>query len=310
MKIKAIVSEEFENYRLDQFLSQTTGDDISRTLVQKWIRDGHVWEISTQKQFKSNYKVSVGEEFEIDIPPKPKISLSPVKMDIPVIREYEDFLIIQKPAGIASHAGPGDPSFTLVNGLLYYFQSLSRAGGETRPGIVHRLDKPTSGLMIIAKNDRTHIAISEMFQRGEIEKRYYAWLVQGPNTGEGRIESCVGRHPTERLKMCVRKDGRNAITNYKITKIINSRRGRKFSLADVHIETGRTHQIRVHFQSLGCPVIGDMLYSKSGEEFKKYGLLLFAYRLQFKHPFSEEEIIHELPLPENFLQFEKEAIFR
>lgn len=310
MKIKSVVPEEYDNYRLDHFLSQTTGDDISRTTIQKLIHEGHIREISFQKKLKPNYKVSFGEEFEITIPPKPKINLTPVEMDIPVIKEYEDFLIIHKPAGIASHAGPGDTSQTLVNGLLYYFQTLSNVAGDARPGIVHRLDKPTSGLMIIAKNDRAHIAISAMFQRGEIEKRYYAWLIQGPNTSEGRIQSPIGRHPTERLKMCVRKDGRKAVTNFKIIKTVNSRRGRKYSLVDIHIETGRTHQIRVHFQSLGCPVVGDKLYSRSAEEFKKYGLLLFAQRLRFKHPFKEEQIEVELPFPENFLKFEKEAIFR
>ncbi|MCC6274554.1 MAG: RluA family pseudouridine synthase [Leptospiraceae bacterium] len=311
MQFTTEVTEEFKDFRLDIFLNSATGDEISRTLLQKLIREGFVEQESKKTAIiKPNTRVNVGEVFTIRIPPKKQISLEPVKMDIQVIREFDDFAIINKPRGLASHGGPGDTSPSLVNGLLYYFQELSKEGGEIRPGIVHRLDKPTSGLMIIAKNDKAHIALSRMFQTRMIEKTYYAWLIQSPKLTEGRIESPIGRHPTERIKMCVRRDGRKSITNYKIIKTISSNKHRMFSLAEIHLETGRTHQIRVHFQSLGCPVVGDMLYSRTGNEFAKYGLMLFSQKLKFKHPFSDEIIQAELEFPENFKLFEKEAGLR
>lgn len=312
MIITATVQEDQNDYRLDQFLAQSTGDDISRTSIQKWIKSGNVVCVSNPKdtKIKSNFKVRTGDIFQISIPPKPKLNLSPVEMKFDIVYEEDDFVIINKPAGIASHGGPGDDSPSLVNGLLYYFKNLSTLGGEIRPGIVHRLDKPTSGLMIIAKSDRAHIQFVKMFQNREIDKQYYAWLVQTPKLPSGRIELPLGRHPTERLKMCVRKDGRKAITNYQIIKSISSRKNRNYSLAKIQIETGRTHQIRVHFQNMGCPVVGDMLYSRTGNEFSQYGLLLFSESIKFKHPFSQKLIDISLPFPERFVRFEKEAEFR
>ena len=312
MIIKTQVQDDQNDLRLDVFLAQTTGDDISRTSIQKWIKEGYIKQENESKstKLKANFKVSTGEVFEITIPPKPKLNLSPVEMPIEIIYEEDEFVIISKPAGIASHGGPGDDSPSLVNGLLYYFKNLSQIGGEIRPGIVHRLDKPTSGLMIIAKTDKAHIKLSSMFQKREVEKTYYAWLVQTPQLPEGRIELPLGRHPTERLKMCVRKDGRKAITTYKIIKSISSRKSRNYSLAEIKIETGRTHQIRVHFQNMGCPVVGDMLYSRTGNEFSNYGLLLFSQTIKFKHPFKRKIIDITLPFPERFTRFEKEAEFR
>ncbi|MCB1156640.1 MAG: RluA family pseudouridine synthase [Leptospiraceae bacterium] len=310
MILKTIVNEEFAGMRLDRFLSAYTGDDISRTSIQKWIKSGNIFQIPAKKAVKASYIVNSGDEFEIHIPRKKEIGLNPVEMQIPIVREWEDFLVINKPAGLASHGGPGDSEPSLVNGLLFLFKNLSSVGGEDRPGIVHRLDKPTSGLMIVAKNDRAHIALSRMFQEKTVYKRYYAWLIQAPRESGGRVESPIGRHPLERLKMCIRKDGRKAITNYKILKTVSSRKGRNYSLAEAEIETGRTHQIRVHFQSLGCPVVGDRLYSRSGDEFKKYGLLLFAQKLRFQHPFTGEEIEIELPFPSNFIEFEKDSELR
>ena len=307
MKLTFETKEEDKNLRLDHFLTHATGDEISRTSIQKWIKQGCVVQTLTNQTVKAGQKVKVGEIFSINIPPRANSHLLPIQMDLSVLLDETDFMIINKPAGIASHGGPEDNRPSLVNGLLYHFKELSKFGGESRPGIVHRLDKPTSGVMIIAKNDRAHIALSGMFQKREIEKKYFAWLLQSPKSPLGRIESKIGRHPTERLKMCIRDTGRKAITNYKIIKTINSRKGRVFSLAEVTIETGRTHQIRVHFQSLGCPVVGDMLYSRSGSEFEKYGLLLFSQMIQFKHPFENRDIKVELPFPANFMNFENEA---
>ncbi|HMV42848.1 MAG TPA: RluA family pseudouridine synthase [Leptospiraceae bacterium] len=312
MIITVNVQEGQNDQRLDHFLAQSTGDEISRTSIQKWIKSGNVVNLSNPKEskLKANLKVQIGDIFQITIPPKPKLNLTPVEMKLEILHEEEDFVIIDKPAGIASHGGPGDDGPTLVNGLLFYFKNLSKLGGDIRPGIVHRLDKPTSGIMIIAKTDKAHIQFVKMFQKREIEKQYYAWLVQTPKLPTGRIELPLGRHPTERLKMCVRNDGRKAITNYQIEKSISSRKNRNYSLAKIQIETGRTHQIRVHFQSMGCPVVGDMLYSRTGNEFSQYGLLLFSQKIRFKHPFTKKIIDISLPFPERFTRFEKEAEFR
>ena len=306
MKTEIEVTEEYNNTRIDHFLTDRSGDDFSRSTIQKWIKNGYV-KGPSEKKLKPNYLVTTGEKFVIEVPPRKEHRLIPVKMDIEVIRDFENYMIINKPAGVATHAGPGDDKPSLVNGLLYHFKNLS--SDAARPGIVHRLDKPTSGLLIIAKNDAAHLKLSRLFHDRAINKTYYAW-VQGSPGENGTIDLPIGRHKIERLKMCIREDGRNAVTRFENIKTIHTPKGRKLSLVKVHIETGRTHQIRVHFQNKGCPVIGDMLYSKSGPQFEKYGLLLFAQSLSFTDPFSGEEINVELDFPEKFKLFEKEAPVR
>jgi 23S rRNA pseudouridine1911/1915/1917 synthase len=308
MQLNLQVTDEHVGMRLDSYLASVTSDDLSRTAIQKWIKSKNVTSVLKPIDLKSNYKVEVGDEFQINIPPKPKFELNPIQMDIPILYEEEEFVVIRKPAGISSHGGPADMNPSLVNGLLFHFQKLSKVGGEIRPGIVHRLDKPTAGIMVIAKSDRAHLKLAKLFQDREVEKTYYAWLVQTPKQGTGRITTPIARHPTERLKMAVNQNGRKAITNYNVQKIIPSKKGRYYTLAEINIETGRTHQIRVHFQSLGCPIVGDMLYSRTGDEFTKFGLLLFAGSLKFKHPFKKKILEFSLPLPENFIEFEELAI--
>lgn len=310
MIFHATVEKEFENYRLDQFLARFIGDDISRSTIQKWIKGKNVFKTEPKKSLKASYPVKNGDRLEIHIPPPPKNHLQPVAMDIEIIQEHQDFLFIRKPAGIACHAGPGDSKISLVNGLLHQFQQLSLTGGARRPGIVHRLDKPTSGIMLIAKNDRAHMILSGLFQKRQIYKRYYAWLLQSPVQNTGRIELPLGRHKVERMKMCVRDDGRRAVTNYRVIKTIPSRKGRYYTLVEVEIETGRTHQIRVHFQNSGCPVVGDRLYSHNSQEYEKFGLLLFAQKLRFTYP--DDGCIYdvELDFPDNFTEFEKIAGFK
>ncbi len=307
LELKAEVTEEFTGNRLDRFLKHSLGDEVSRASIQKWIDSGYVRNQDEKIQDKSSLKVKEGDQFSISVPPRPPLNLEPVSMSLPVILEREDFLIIHKPAGIASHSGPGDRSPSLVNGLLYHFKDLSKAGGEARPGIVHRLDKPTEGLILIAKNDRAHGKLSELFRKREIEKKYYAWVQGHPPEESGTIDLPISRHPVERLKMTISPKGRRSVTHYKVLKYINSRTGRKFSFVEVGLETGRTHQIRVHFQSQRCPVVGDLLYSRAGAQFESYGLLLLSFFLKFKDPFTGELIEANLPLTERFLRFEKNA---
>ncbi|TGK02993.1 RluA family pseudouridine synthase [Leptospira langatensis] len=293
-----------EGSRIDKFLKDFLGDEISRASIQHWIDSGWVKDGSGKIILKPSYKVSPGEEFQISVPPKPPLNLTPVKMDLEVLKETPQYLIIRKPPGIASHSGPGDRSTTLINGLLYKFKELSSIGGEDRPGIVHRLDKPTEGLMIVAKNDTAHAKLSELFRRRNITKKYLAWVQGSLPEGEGTIDKPIGRHPVERLKMTVTTKGRPSITHYQVLQTAVSKNGRKFSLVEADLETGRTHQIRVHLQSLRSPVVGDLLYSRNAHLFENYGLLLLSYWLEFKDPFSGEEVQIVLPIPERFKNFE------
>lgn len=309
MQINVTVSEDYTDSRLDIFLKENAGDDLSRSTVQKWIDSGFVTDIATGKSIQKNgYRVTPGETFSIQIPPRPASRLDPIPMDIPILYDEEEFMVIHKKPGIACHSGPGDDQPSLVNGLLYQFKQLSSVGGERRPGIVHRLDKPTEGALVIAKSDRAHAALSKMFQDRRVKKKYNAWVLQSPVEAEATIRMPIGRNPVERIKMCVREDGRDAITHYKTEEIIQTQTGRKFSFLSVEIETGRTHQIRVHLQKIGCPVVGDSLYSRSAKEYAQYGMLLFARSIQFPHPFQEGKEIHiELDLPERFKTFARKC---
>lgn len=307
MIIETKVPDSYEGYRLDLFLLESLSDDLSRSTIQSWIRQGGVRREGIPI-LKSGYKVSEGETFEITSIAKPKINLEPVKMDIPVLYEEEDFWIVHKPPGIATHPGPGDRSITLVNGLLHQFSQLSSQSGSTRPGIVHRLDKPTEGVLIVARNDRAHAYLSKLFMERKMNKVYYAWVLQTPPETEGTIDQPIGRHPKERLKMMVRPDGRRAITHYKTIAVINSKKGRKFSLLEIHLETGRTHQIRVHLLSIGCPIVGDLLYSRSGMEYKKYGLMLISKSIQFTHPKDQHDVLAQIEFPKRYTDFEKNCV--
>nr|EMN19571.1 pseudouridine synthase, RluA family [Leptospira santarosai serovar Arenal str. MAVJ 401] len=307
LELKAEVLEELSGSRLDRFLKFSFGDEVSRATIQKWIECGYVRDQDQKILDKNSWKVKAGDRYFLSIPPRPPLNLEPIPMVLPVVLERENYLIIHKPPGIASHSGPGDRSPSLVNGLLHHFKELSKIGGETRPGIVHRLDKPTEGLMLIAKNDRAHGKLSELFRKREIEKKYYAWVQGHPPAETGTIDLPIARHPVERLKMTVSPKGRKSVTHYKVLKYINSRSGRKFSFVEVGLETGRTHQIRIHFQSQRCPVVGDLLYSRNGSQFESYGLQLLSYYLRFKDPFTREEIEATLDLSERFLRFEKNA---
>ncbi|TGN19825.1 RluA family pseudouridine synthase [Leptospira idonii] len=310
MQIFVTVSEEYDQSRIDVFLKENAGEDLSRSTVQKWIDSGFVSNASTQETISKNgHRVSKDERYSVQIVSKAASRLEPIPMDIPILYEEEEFMIIHKKPGIACHSGPGDDQPSLVNGLLHQFKSLSSVGGERRPGIVHRLDKPTEGVLVIAKSDRAHASLSKLFQDRLVDKTYYAWVLQAPVEAEGKIRLPIGRHPVDRIKMCVREDGRDAITNYKTEKIIQTQTGRKYSFLTVGIETGRTHQIRVHLQKLGCPVVGDSLYSRSAKDYAQFGLLLFAGRIVFPHPFVPgKQIDVSLDLPERFRIFEKKCV--
>ena len=229
------------------------------------------------------------------IPPK-DIELKAQEIPVEVIYEDEDIIVVNKPKGMVVHPGNGNPDGTLVNAIMAICgENLSGIGGEIRPGIVHRLDKDTSGLIIIAKNDIAHRKMSEKIQKHEVSKTYIA-LVRGIiKENEATINMPIGRSTKDRKKMAVNKNGKNAVTHFKVLK-----RFKNYTLLEVKIETGRTHQIRVHLSQIGYPIVGDTVYSNGKNEWGIKGQCLHAKSLKFKHPITGKEMFIEAPLPKYF----------
>jgi len=315
--------------RLDQFVaSQLEG--VSRSRVQMLMDQGDV--LVNGEREKASLKLRGGERITVTGEPHPA-PLKAVAEDIPldVVFEDADLAVVNKPAGMMVHAGSGQNEDarslgTLVNALLFRFKKLSSTGGELRPGIVHRLDKDTSGLIVVAKNDRTHAALGEMFSNRQIKKTYIA-LVQGSvERARGTINAGVGRDPVRRTRMTTQptENARTAVSHFEVVRRLSNRFG-KFTLVRVRIETGRTHQIRVHMASIGHPVVGDTLYGGSGqltdqvasqaaqskaarrkaepERLKLGRNFLHAARLEFTHPRTGKQLELEAPLPEELESF-------
>ncbi|MBQ6514405.1 MAG: RluA family pseudouridine synthase [Clostridia bacterium] len=279
--------------RLDVLLSEATG--LSRSRVASLMEDGLC--VSGGKEIrKAGTKVPEGQEIVLTVP-APREAI-PQAEDIPLEILYEDIdlAVVIKPRGMVVHPAAGHPDGTLVNALLANLDSLGGIGGELRPGIVHRLDKETSGLMLVAKNDETQEALSRMLKDREIEKHYRA-LAEGKfKEPEGEIDAPIDRSKKDRKKMAVDPDGRPALTRWKVLA-----EGHGCTLLDVHILTGRTHQIRVHLKSVGHPVCGDELYGNQ-RGVKVPCLMLHAYSLSFEHPRTKEKMIFQAPLPDDFMK--------
>ncbi len=311
-----VVPQEAAGQRLDQFLTAQL-DGVSRSRVQLLLDQGDV--LLDGQRPKPSSKLRGGESIAITGEPRPA-PLKAIAEDIPLNVVYEDahLAVINKPAGMMVHAGSGATDDarsrgTLVNALLHRFQSLSSTGGELRPGIVHRLDKETSGLIIVAKNDRTHAALARMFSAREIRKTYVALVHGAVERQKGTISAPIGRDPVRRTRMTTRvqQNARAAVSHYEVVRRLETAFG-KFTLVRVRIETGRTHQIRVHMASLGHPVVGDTLYGAAGqltahttgqrsqsETRKKLGRnFLHAAELEFTHPVSRKPLALASPLPE------------
>lgn len=302
-ELSFIVPDDREGSRLDRFLADSLGTKSSRSQIQKWIKAGHVQ--SAGVALNSSHAVQAGESIHVSVPDVVMPDVEPMEMDFPILFEDDEMAVIIKPPGIAVHPGIKDAGKTLINGLLFRWKDLENVGEDFRPGIVHRLDSDTEGLLLVAKTTRAHRILSEQFQTRTIEKEYAAWLLATPKEPKGRIELPIARNPRERLKMRVDPEGRPAVTEYEVDRIKVSKHGRKFALVKIRLITGRTHQIRVHFSHIGCPVVGDPLYSRSSRDFLKFGLLLLARRIRFTHPSSGETMEFSLDLPERFADFER-----
>ena len=285
---------DLDNVRLDAYIAKKR-EDLSRVMVQKLIENGKV--LVDGKKRKISYKVQVGEVIELDIPEAKETGVKAEDIPLDIVYEDEDIIVVNKPKGMVVHPANGNPDGTLVNAIMAHCKgSLSGIGGEIRPGIVHRLDKDTSGLLIVAKNDKAHINMSEQIKNREVKKIYIA-LVRGVvPENEATINMPIGRSTKDRKKMAVRKDGKEAITHFKVLK-----RYANYTLLEVKIDTGRTHQIRVHMAEIGHPVVGDMVYSNGKNEFGIQGQMLHAKSLDFKHPISGKQMHLEAEVPEVFV---------
>ena len=308
-KISLIVDEEYKNLRVDVFINKKE-NDISRTRVKNLILD-QKFKLNNRIITDPSKKVSVGDKLELIVPQPKKTSLKPYKYKLDIIYEDEDLIVLNKPAGIVMHPGAGNYDNTIVNALMNYDKdSLSNIGGELRPGIVHRIDKNTSGLVVVAKNNQTHEDLSIQFSKHSI-KRVYQLLIWGkvrPSTG--RIQTLITRSSKNRQLMEVSKTkGKNAITNYKTIEIFENKNTPTLSLLECSLETGRTHQIRVHMSYLGNSIVGDDKYKKKFKKIKNIhpslekkiiGLnrqFLHAKIIGFFHPRKRKEMIFNSILP-------------
>ena len=285
------VSDEENGERIDSFLSGKT--EFTRTRIQQLIKERNI--MVNGKATKSSYKIEKDDEIGIEVPEAETTEIKPENIKIDIVYEDSYIAVINKQAGLVVHPAHGHYSGTLVNAILYHIKDLSGINGEIRPGIVHRLDKDTSGLIVIAKNDKVHATLTEMFQEKKIRKTYLAILKGKLNKSEGKVVTQIGRDKNDRKKMTVIDDitkGKNAITNYRVISQNNL-----FTLVKVNIETGRTHQIRVHMRHLGYPILGDSVYGRKDNEKRQ---MLHAYKLEFLHPVTGHQMEFTGEIPEDF----------
>lgn len=288
-QIEVIIKK--ETGRIDKVLNERLAD-YSRSQIQQWIKDQHV--SIDGKVIKANYKVNAGDRVLIEIPEPEELDLVPENLDLDIVYEDDDVVIVNKPQGMVVHPSAGHPNGTLVNGLLYQIKNLSTINDVVRPGIVHRIDKDTSGLLMVAKNDRAHEALAKQL-KDKASLRKYVALVHGEIPHEkGRIEAPIGRSKVNRKMQAVIEDGKPAVTHFEVLKRFDG-----FTLIELQLETGRTHQIRVHMQYIGYPVAGDPLYGPK-KTLKGNGQFLHAKLLGFEHPTTGEMMVFEAPLPEIF----------
>lgn len=296
------VSEDFAGERIDSFIAIHT--ELSRSAAQKLIESGDI--LLSGAPVSKKYAVKSGDEITVDLPEVKECEIEAENIPIDIVYEDGDIAVINKPSGMVVHPAPGNYSGTLVNALLYHMRdSLSGVGGVMRPGIVHRIDKDTSGLLVIAKNDFAHKSLSEQLEYHGVTREYHLLVKGGFKVDSGKIDLPIGRHPVDRKKMAVLTapgtHAKEAVTHYEVLERFGD-----ITYLRAHLETGRTHQIRVHFSHLGHPLIGDEVYCGSKIRFEKLhsalldGQALHAKKLSFIHPRTGERVEFESPLPKNF----------
>lgn len=288
------ITEEMEDERIDKCVSALI-DSLSRSFIQKMIKEERV--MVNGNPVKGSYRVKDGDEVEFELPESVEPDINAENIPLDILYEDKDVIVVNKPKGMVVHPAAGHYSGTLVNALMYHCgNELSGINGVMRPGIVHRIDRDTTGSIIVCKNDKAHNCIAEQLKEHTVNRRYHAICHGVLKEDEGIINQPIGRHPTERKKMAVNeRNGKNAVTHYRVLK-----RFEKYTYIECVLETGRTHQIRVHMAHLGHPLLGDEIYSNRKAPFKLTGQTLHAKTLGFVHPTTGEYVETDAPLPEYF----------
>lgn len=286
--------QEDQQMRLDKYLAEQFPEQ-TRSYLQKLIKDGAV--LVNGKCVKTGFQLSKGDEVSVSIPEPKELDVLPQKMDLDIVYEDEDVILINKPKGMVVHPAPGHTTDTLVNGLLYHCKDhLSGINGVARPGIVHRIDRDTTGILIVCKNDKAHNSIAAQLKEHSINRRYRALVHGNIKEDTGTVEGPIGRHPIDRKKMSINeRNGKPAVTHYTVLERFGN-----YTLIECKLETGRTHQIRVHMTSIGHPLVGDEVYGPAKCPFKLQGQCLHAMVLGFVHPTTGQYMEFSADLPEYF----------
>lgn len=293
-QMKFYIPEEASGQRIDKYLSDLL-EGQSRSYLQKLMKEGRVF--IQGKPVKANYKITAGEVVELEIPDLEEPDICPENIPLDILYEDDDLLVVNKPKGMVVHPSAGHYNGTLVNALMYHCAGkLSGINGVLRPGIVHRIDMDTTGSLVVCKNDFSHISLAEQLKVHSITRKYRAIVHGRLKEEEGTVRAPIGRHPIDRKKMAVNdKNGKEAVTHYRVLE-----RFRQFTYIECQLETGRTHQIRVHMSSLGHPLLGDAVYGPNRCPYKLQGQTLHAQVLGFLHPRTGAYMEFEAPLPEYF----------
>lgn len=295
------IKENDAKVRIDKYLTDNL-EDQTRSYIQKLIKEDLIF--VNDQNVKANYKLRLNDHIAVNIPPSEIIEVKPEDIPLDIIYEDEDLVLINKGQGMVVHPSNGHYSGTLVNGLLYrYKDGLSTINGNLRPGIVHRLDMDTTGILIVCKNDIAHLSIAKQLKEHKVKRTYNAIVYNSFNNTHGIIDAPIGRHPIERTRMSINyENGKHAITHYKLIENLKN----NFAYVECDLETGRTHQIRVHMESISHPILGDRIYGPKNKKYKLlYGQVLHARFVGFVHPTKHEYMEFEAPLPEYFMKLLK-----
>lgn len=285
--------------RLDKYLTEQIPDQ-SRSYIQKLLDDNFI--TVNGKSAKSNYKLRASDTITVEIPEAEELDIEPENIPLDIVYEDDDIIVINKPKGMVVHPAPGHTSGTLVNALMYHCKdSLSSINGVLRPGIVHRIDMDTTGLLVACKSDQAHRVLSDKFKVHDIHRVYTAIVYNQFATDEGTIDKPIARHKTDRKKMVIDPNGRHAVTHYRVIERLKQ----NFSLVECELETGRTHQIRVHMASINHPLLGDEVYGPKQKPFATQGQVLHAGVLGFDHPITREYMEWHADLPDYFQEILK-----